>query len=69
MQTVAQLNAKNPRVYFESDTVRKRREASDRIREMAMRWVAPLYEELEAIRLSRDNDLLAQQDTPLSETR
>ncbi|MEK6299953.1 MAG: sulfotransferase family protein [Acidobacteriota bacterium] len=48
---VARLDAKNPSVAFESDSQSKQGAASEAARQAAERWLAPLYERLEAVRL------------------
>ncbi len=60
MRTFAQFNSKNPQVYFENDTASKRHAANDLIRGMSIRWVVPLYEELQAIRLTQSNGCFGQ---------
>ena len=52
MRHVSQFNAKNPSLQFVDDAASKNGEASREAREMASEWIMPLYERLEAIRLS-----------------
>lgn len=47
---VAKLDAKNPLLAFESDSQSKQSAASKSIRQASERWLAPLYERLEAVR-------------------
>lgn len=47
---VAKLDAKNPALGFESDSQAKQKKASDAVRVASARWLAPLYEQLEAAR-------------------
>jgi hypothetical protein len=51
MQAASRLDAKNPFLRFEDDTEAKARAATDLIRQMADRWIGPVYAELEAIRV------------------
>lgn len=51
MRSAAQFNSKTPRMSFAPDGQQKRDEASEIIREMAAKWVGPVYEKLEAVRL------------------
>lgn len=48
---VAKLDAKNPALGFESDSQAKLKKASEAVRVASARWLAPLYEQLEAARL------------------
>jgi gluconate kinase len=48
MRRVTQFNAKSPGMTFTSDTADKQREIPDEVRQLAARWVGPLYEKLEA---------------------
>lgn len=48
---VATLDAKNPALGFESDSQAKQKKASEAVRVASARWLAPLYEQLEAARL------------------
>ncbi len=48
---VATLDAKNPALGFESDSQAKQNKASEAVRVASARWLAPLYEQLEAARL------------------
>jgi gluconate kinase len=48
---VATVDAKNPGLGFESDSQAKQNKASETVRVTAARWLAPLYEQLEAARL------------------
>ena len=47
---VATLDAKHPKRRFESDTEEKRREAGERMRMLAERWIGPHYAKLEEMR-------------------
>jgi hypothetical protein len=47
---VTKLDAKNPSLMFESDSKAKQASASEAVRLAAERWLAPLYERLEAAR-------------------
>lgn len=48
---VAKVDAKNPFLGFESDSQAKQNKASETVRVTAARWLAPVYERLEAARL------------------
>jgi hypothetical protein len=48
---VTKLDAKNPSLMFESDSKAKQGSASEAVRSAAERWLAPLFERLEAARL------------------
>jgi len=50
MKNTAKLDAKNPAMIFERDSIKKQQQASERVREAARKWVAPVYEKLEAAR-------------------
>jgi hypothetical protein len=52
MLHAAQFDAKNPSMNFLSDTDQKKLEASEPVREATEKWVTPLYEQLEKLRLS-----------------
>jgi gluconate kinase len=52
MRAATQFDAKNAYVPFEDDTVSKERAATELIRQIADRWIGPVYAELEAIRRS-----------------
>jgi hypothetical protein len=52
MRGVTQFNAKNPGITFASDTEDKQKAVTDEVRQLATRWVGPLYEELEVARLA-----------------
>ncbi|HVG21462.1 MAG TPA: sulfotransferase [Blastocatellia bacterium] len=52
MRRASQFNAKNPSLEFVGDGLSKNREASREVREAASRWLTPIYERLEATRLS-----------------
>jgi hypothetical protein len=52
MRRASRLNAKNPSMHFVDDSASKNSEASREVREMVGKWITPLYERLEAIRLS-----------------
>ena len=64
MKQAAKFNAKRPRLRFENDSVDKRGGASDRQRELAARWIDPMYRRLEA---ARERQALA--DDAASRTR
>lgn len=53
MREAAQFDAKRPQMFFEPDEQQKRSQATDAIRTAAAKWVDPLYDELEALRLNR----------------
>ncbi len=53
MQTAARRDAKRPSSRFESDSERKRREATDVQRRFSTEWLDGVYSRLEAIRESR----------------
>jgi hypothetical protein len=50
MRRAAQFNAKSPGMTFTSDSADKQRLVPDEVRQLAARWVGPIYEELEAVR-------------------
>jgi hypothetical protein len=50
MRHVTQFHAKNPSFYFANDSAAKHHEATDLTRELAHQRLAPLYEQLEALR-------------------
>jgi hypothetical protein len=50
MQSATQFNAKNPCMPFENDTEGKERAATEKIRQMADRWIGPHYDDLETCR-------------------
>jgi hypothetical protein len=50
MQQAAQLDAKNPVLPFADDTALKQRAATDTLRQLAERWLEPVYQQLEALR-------------------
>ena len=52
MRHASRLDAKNPSMRFVDDTAQKSQEASPQVREMSDRWIKPIYERLEAARLS-----------------
>ena len=52
LRYASQFDAKNPSMHFECDSASKNRAATDQVREMANKWIMPLYERLEATRLS-----------------
>jgi hypothetical protein len=52
MRGTARLDAKNPAIVFSHDTAKKRQKATDAVRAAAERWLYPVYEQLEAARLS-----------------
>jgi hypothetical protein len=52
MLGVTRRDAKDPSGVFRADSARKRDQATERVREAANRWLYPIYEELEAVRLS-----------------
>lgn len=53
LQSVSRFDAKSPGLSFEPDTATKQRTASPHARAMADRWLRPVYDELEAIRLAQ----------------
>ncbi|MFP5260735.1 MAG: sulfotransferase family protein [Blastocatellia bacterium] len=53
MRRVSQFNAKNPSLEFVDDAASKHSAAGPELRDAAGEWVMPLYERLEAARLSR----------------
>jgi hypothetical protein len=50
MRDIAQFHAKNPALFFEADTEAKQSAASDHLREIAHRYLKPVYEQLEQLR-------------------
>ena len=54
MRAVTQFNAKNPSLFFTTDSVRKRESLSPPAREMSALWIEPIYAELERLRTGRD---------------
>ena len=54
LKQVATLDAKHPKRRFESDTEAKNREAGERLRMLAERWIAPHYAKLEEIHRQQD---------------
>lgn len=52
MLHAARFDAKNPSMNFVGDTDRKKLEAGETLRAATDRWVRPLYERLEALRLA-----------------
>jgi len=50
MRQASAANSKNPTLPFEPDGDVKRHAATERMRELADRWIAPFYEELEIAR-------------------
>jgi hypothetical protein len=50
MQSATQFNAKNPCMPFKNDTESKERASTEKIRQMADRWIGPLYADLETCR-------------------
>ena len=50
MNEAARFDAKTPQLHFEPDTLRKRSEAGESIRNAAATWVDPIYAQLENIR-------------------
>jgi hypothetical protein len=52
MKEAGQFDAKTPQMFFEPDAARKRTDASDNARRAAASWLEPLYDQLEAKRLS-----------------
>jgi hypothetical protein len=52
MHATARLDAKNPGNVFTDDTEKKRNSATGAIREMTEQWCYPVYEQLEAARLT-----------------
>lgn len=55
MNQAARFNAKTPQLNFVADTEQKRNEAGDAARQAAEKWVNPLYEKLEAMRVESAN--------------
>jgi hypothetical protein len=53
LRAVALTDAKQPHRAFASDSADKRRDASDAIRAAAARYISPVYEALEAIRMAQ----------------
>lgn len=53
MKSVAQFNSKTRQLTFTSDTRAKRDSASDAAREASAKFLDPLYEKLEALRLAK----------------
>ena len=49
----ATRDAKNPLLEFESDSQVKQTKANDAVRLASAKWLAPLYEQLQAVRLGR----------------
>jgi hypothetical protein len=49
MRGVTQFHAKNPSFYFANDVAAKQQGATDLVRELACRWLTPLYQQLEAL--------------------
>ncbi len=54
--SVARYNAKTPQMEFEPDSVKKNRAASAKARAAAVRWVEPVYHELESLKVSARSD-------------
>lgn len=52
MRQAAEFNSKSPGLTFEPDTESKQKAATDRMRELANRWIQPAYAQLEAARLN-----------------
>jgi hypothetical protein len=52
MKGLTKLLAKNSTIHFQEDSARKHEKATERIREAASRWLYPIYEELEKVRMS-----------------
>jgi gluconate kinase len=50
MRQVTQFHAKSPSFYFANDVAAKQQEATHLLRELARRWLTPLYQQLEASR-------------------
>jgi gluconate kinase len=53
MKSAARFNAKKPSLFFEPDAETKRKEANEAARRAAEKWLDPLYEQLENIRLRK----------------
>jgi gluconate kinase len=49
MRDVTQFHAKNPSFYFTADAAAKQQEATKLVRDLAHRWLVPLYKQLEAL--------------------
>jgi outer membrane protein assembly factor BamD (BamD/ComL family) len=50
MHQVRQFHAKYPQLDYENDTRQKQQVASNRLRELAGRWLEPIYQQLEMLR-------------------
>lgn len=48
---VARLDAKNPSMTFENDSRSKQSAATEAVRQATEKWLAPIYEQLEAVRV------------------
>ena len=55
MQRVAQFDAKTPSLYFTKDAPEKQRAVTESIAANTQRWLTPLYERLESLRLVGDS--------------
>ena len=53
MRAAAQFNAKSPQVKFTPDAAAKQREAGERLRQLSEKFLQPLYEQLEEVRLKQ----------------
>jgi hypothetical protein len=49
MRAAGEYDAKQPTRRFHPDAIAKQREATPAIRDAAQRWLAPVYERLEAM--------------------
>lgn len=54
MQRASRFSAKDPSLMFADDSAAKQRDATDEIRQLANRWLRPLYDRLEIARAARD---------------
>lgn len=61
MKQASKFNAKHPKVRFENDSADKRGGASHRQRELAARWIEPMYRRLEQ---ARERQALAEDAAP-----
>jgi len=53
---VSQFHAKNPMLPFADDTLVKKQCATEEIRQAAVRWLDPVYQQLEVQRLAQSDD-------------
>ena len=49
LRKAAKFNAKNPTLHFEEDSETKNQQASERLIQATERWLAPVYEQLQAV--------------------